>query len=111
MVVLDEVVVDGLRCVDELHRAGLDLIENAHGASGVVAADIDEGIRLHLLELGDDSPAIRRIRLVAGAAEARIGRIREAAEIGLRYCREIDEVAGGHTPDAVPRAEHARARM
>src|SRR5579871_3124366 len=84
-------------------------VEDLHGAGGVVAADIDEGARAGLSQRIDDVGAIFRVRLVAGRAEPGIRRIAEAAQVGVRQRREVDEVALAEAADAVACAEHLGA--
>ena len=111
VVILHQVVVDGLGRMHEgdrpARRVGQDLLR----AGRIVAADIDEGVGRHLLQPRQHLVAIGGVRLVARRAECSTRRAGDQPELRLRHVRQHDIVAVAYAAHAVPRAEHPRSRM
>src|SRR5690606_23869809 len=105
VIVLDEIVVDGLGGVDE-GEVGAGLIEDLKRAGSVVAANIDEGGGGDAFQPREDVGAIGGIGLVARAAEGGAGRGAETVQIAIAETREVDEFARTDAPDTVSGAEH-----
>ena len=105
VVVVDQIVVDGLRCMHESHRAAGCLGQDLLGARGIVAADIDEGVGACLLQPGKDHLAIGSVGLVARAAEGRARRAGDQPQLCLGNRRKVDIIPVANAAHAVARAE------
>ena len=111
MVVVDQVVVDGLGRMHEGHRAAGRLGQDLLRAGGVVAADIDEGVGADLLQAGQHHLAIGGVRLVAGAAEGGARRAGDQPQLRFGNRGQVDIVAVADAAHAVARAQHFGAGM
>jgi hypothetical protein len=113
VVVLQEIVVDGLRHVEAAEVvAGLSrlLADDAAGVGRVVAADIEEIADIMRAGAVEDLLAVGLVGLVAGRAERRRRRAGEPLEPIGGDRGEVDEPLSAWFDDAahpVPHAEYA----
>jgi hypothetical protein len=87
------------------------IAENLLCAGGVVAADIDEGFRVDLLQARQDQVAIGGIWLVAGGTQRRTGGAGDEAQPFLGKVGEIGIIAVAYAAHAMQGTEYARSRM
>src|ERR1035437_5836635 len=76
-----------------------------------MAANIDEGTGVEPVQRREDISACARIRFVAGRAESRIGRVAEAAGLGLGDGGQAGDVARREASHAIARAQNAQGRI
>jgi hypothetical protein len=87
------------------------LTQQFEHSGGVIAANTDEGTGVEPVQRCVDIGACARIWFVAGRAERRIGRVAEAAELGLGDVGQVDDVARREASHAIARAQNAQGRI
>src|SRR5262249_565683 len=110
-VVGDKIVVDRLRCMDELARARGATSQQLERARRVVAADIHETARIESVERLEDLAGDPVVWLVARRAQPGVGRVGAAAGVAFADPGQIHDITLYQAANAVAGTENAQTRV